>query len=76
METLDMGKIIRRYICIHPYPAKLIYLNFHPLEVASRFRDPQPQVVENYSYLFNLTFTDLDIQTVINFIPDNSGFIG
>ena len=34
-----------------PYPAKLIYLNFQSLEVVSRYRDPQPQVVENYSYL-------------------------
>ena len=32
------------------YPVKLIYLNFQPLEVVSRYRDPQPQVVENYSY--------------------------
>ena len=31
-----------------------MYLNFQPLEVVSRYRDPQPQVVENYSYLFNL----------------------
>ena len=36
---------------IDPYPAKLIYLNFQPLEVVSRHREPQPQVVENYSYL-------------------------
>ena len=33
---------------------KLIYLNFHPFEIVSRHRDPQPEVVENYSYLFNL----------------------
>ena len=39
---------------INPYTAKLVYLNFQPLEVVSRYRDPQPQVVENYSYLFNL----------------------
>ena len=38
----------------NPYPAKLIYLNFQPLEVASRYRDPQPQIVANYTYLFNL----------------------
>ena len=38
---------------ISHYPAKLIYLNFQPLEVVSRYRDPQPQVVENYPYLFN-----------------------
>ena len=24
----------------------LNYLNFHPLEVVSRYRDPQPQVIE------------------------------
>ena len=36
------------------HPAKLIYLNFHKLEVVSRFRDPQLQVGEHYSYLFNL----------------------
>ena len=39
---------------VNPYPAKLFYLNFQRLEVVSRYRDPQPQVVENYSYLFNL----------------------
>ena len=38
----------------NPYPAKLISSNFHPLEVVSRYRDPQLQVGENYSYLFNL----------------------
>ena len=26
---------------LHPYPAEFIYLNFHPLEVVSRFGDPQ-----------------------------------
>ena len=31
-----------------PYPAKLNNLNFQPLEVVSRYRDPQPQVVGNY----------------------------
>ena len=41
-------------VFINPYPAKLINLNFHSLEVVSRFRDPQPQVDENYSHLFNL----------------------
>ena len=29
---------------------KLFNLNFHPLEVVSRWRDPQLQVSENYSY--------------------------
>ena len=26
---------------INPYPDKLFYLNFHPLQVVSRYRDPQ-----------------------------------
>ena len=43
-----------RPVYIKPLLATLIYLFFHPLEVVSRYRDPQPQVVENYSYLFNL----------------------
>ena len=42
-------------LTFNPYPAELIYLNFQPLEIVSRCRDPQPQVVENYSYLCNLT---------------------
>ena len=38
----------------HPYPAKLIYLNFHPLAVVSRYRKPQLQVSENYRHVLNL----------------------
>ena len=29
-------------------PAELMYFNFRPLEVVSRYREPQPQMVENY----------------------------
>ena len=47
MKRNELNKTINRY------PAELIYLNFHPLEVASRYRDPQLQVAEKYSYLFN-----------------------
>ena len=36
------------------YHSKLIDLNFHPLEVVSRYRDPPLQVDENDSYLFDL----------------------
>ena len=39
------------YSTFNPCPAKLIYLNFHPLEVVSRYRDPQLQVAKNYVYL-------------------------
>ena len=60
----------------YPYPAKLIYLNFQPLEVVSRYRDPRPQVVENYSYLLNLRtniYKSLCLHS--HFIPNNSGLI-
>ena len=51
-----LGRHSRPLPCLlNPYPAKLLYLNFHPLEVVSRYRDPQLQVAENYSYLFNLS---------------------
>ena len=36
---------------INPLTAKLFNLDFHPLEVVSRWRDPQLQVSENYSDL-------------------------
>ena len=45
---------IYKITTLNPYPAKITYLNFQPLEVVSRYRDPQPQVIENYSHLFNL----------------------
>ena len=45
-------------VCIHvllcainPLTAKLFNLNFHPLEVVSRWFDLQLQVIENYSDL-------------------------
>ena len=34
--------------------AEINNLNFHPLEVVSRYRDPQLQAGENCSYLYNL----------------------
>ena len=37
---------------ITPYPEKLIDLNFHPLEVVSRYRDPQFQVGEKYLFVY------------------------
>ena len=42
---------------VNPSPAKLIYFNFQPLEVVTRKRDPQPQVVESNLNLFNLRST-------------------
>ena len=54
---------------VHPRPAELIYFNFQPLEVVSRYRDPQPQVAENYLYLLNLStlFENPNVQTEMSF---------
>ena len=43
--------VVLSYLRVNPYPAKVISLNFQPLEVVFRYRDPQPQVAENYSWL-------------------------
>ena len=51
--------MIEEDLSINPDPAKLIYFNFQPLEVVHRYRDPQPQVVENYSYSVKLNDLDL-----------------
>ena len=42
------------HIIINPLLAKLSHLNFYPLEIVFRYRDPQLQVSKNYSYVFNL----------------------
>ena len=61
---------------LNPHPARLIYLNFEPLEVVSRYRDPQPPVVENYSYLFNLGTSILKSWCLdTHFIPNNSELV-
>ena len=55
----------------------LIYLNFQPLEVVFRYRDPQLQGAENYSYLFNLRpdfCKSLCLDT--DFIPYNNDLVG
>ena len=59
-------------------PRWLIYyiISFKPLEVVSRYRDPQTQVVENESYLFNLCTNNciswcLDTHSISN----NSNFL-
>ena len=38
-------------VLFNPLTAKLFNMNFHPLEIVSRWRDPQLQVGENYSDL-------------------------
>ena len=34
-------------LILNPYTAKLIYLNFQPLEVVSRYRDPHLKWLKN-----------------------------
>ena len=54
----NQKKKIELEMKVNPYPAKLIYLNFQPLEVVSRYHghcELQLQVAENYSKLFNLS---------------------
>ena len=43
----------------------------------SRYRDPQPQVVENYLYVFNLIPNIYKYRCLnAQFIPNNSGLVG
>ena len=53
---------------VNPYPAKLIYLNFNPLEVVSRYRDPQLQMVKiTKKKNWDQTFVNADVLTHIPF---------
>ena len=72
----------KKYFCtqfelyINPQPAKLFFFNFQPLEVMSRYRDPQLQVVENYSNLFNLSTNICKSQCLhTHFIPNDSDMV-
>ena len=74
----DISSSINIYLYIKAYPAKLIYyyLNFQPLEVVSRCRDPQPQVAENYRYLLNLRPNIYKSWCLNNhFTPNKSGLL-
>ena len=44
-----MSKVGLHTEIINPLTAKLFNLNFHPLELVSRWHDPQLQVSENFS---------------------------
>ena len=64
--SVEIHQFIFRYIIVNPLTAKLhtCNLNFHPLEVVSRYRDSQLQVGGNCPYLFNLrpkTFANIDV---------------
>ena len=64
-------------VVVNPESAELKKLIFHPLEVVSRYRDPQLQVAENYSYLFNFR-RNICKSSCVNtyFIPNNCDLIG
>ena len=53
LRVLSISKLRKkiRLFTLNPLTAKLFNLNFYPLEVVSRWRDPQLQVSENYSDL-------------------------
>ena len=51
----SVKKSMHAFYILNPFLAKLSYLNVHPLEVVSRYRDPQLHVGEKFSYLLNLT---------------------
>ena len=63
---------------LNPLPTKFLNLNFHPLKVVSRYRDPQLAVVENFSHFFCLmrdqTFANLECLNT-HFIPNNCDLI-
>ena len=56
-DNLEIKGLISSGRQFSPLTVKFFNLNFHPLEVLSRWRDPQLQVGGNYSYLTKLTST-------------------
>ena len=69
MSTIHRNSASQPISCINCFPTKLSYFNFHPLEVVSRYRDPQLQVGEDYSYLFKFgsTIHKFECLTLISF---------
>ena len=51
-KKYNKKKLIHVFVVVQS--AKLNNLHFYPLEVVSRYRDPQLQVGKNYSYSFDL----------------------
>ena len=49
-----MSVLTSRFANIWSQNKQIFMSNFQPLEVVSRYRDPQLQVGENYSYKFCL----------------------
>ena len=51
-----------------PLSATLWNLNFHPLETVDRYRDPQLQVGENYSLLYNFKSEHMPVLEIISLL--------
>ena len=66
---------LRLGTAINPYPAKLIYLNFQPFEVVFHCRNPQLQMAEKYSYLFNLSTNICKSRFLDTHFINNSDFV-
>ena len=77
MEYAVRGKLMVFSLAIILTLMLLIYLHFQPLEVVSRYRNPQPQVVDNYSYLVNLKPNIYKYECLNSyFITNNCGLTG
>ena len=64
-------------VTFDPLPAKVIYLNFHPLEVGSRYRNPQ--LPTGWELLIFVKFETKRLQILmfnVHFLPNNADFIG
>ena len=46
---------------INSFHAKSSYFTFHPLEVVSRYRDPQLQVGDNFRHFFLDNFANIGV---------------
>ena len=54
MTMVNSGLKGLTQLCVNPYPAQVIALNNHPLEVGSRYSEPKWGGGGNYSHLCNL----------------------
>ena len=59
LAQIQLIRHVNSTVWVNPLTAKLFDWNFHPLEVVSRWRDPQLQVGENYSWLDKMEINDI-----------------
>ena len=74
MSKYCLRRFLHIVIAVNPCHAK-VFFNY-PLEVVSRYRDPQLQVAKNYSYLLNvITIICKSCCLDTHFAPDISDLI-